>query len=133
MVFCDKCNICVHQACYGIVKVPDGNWLCRTCVLGIDPQCQLCPIKGGAMKATRAGTKWAHVSCALWIPEVKDDFLITTNCLYKLRKTRNVLSLSTAKLNMCKYLYEHNKIKQLRHELNKFHRHVTNRNGIMCP
>ncbi|XP_041696677.2 protein Jade-3-like [Coregonus clupeaformis] len=70
MVFCDKCNICVHQACYGIVKVPEGNWLCRTCVLGIDPQCQLCPIKGGAMKATRAGTKWAHVSCALWIPEV---------------------------------------------------------------
>ncbi|KAK6320738.1 hypothetical protein J4Q44_G00098450 [Coregonus suidteri] len=70
MVFCDKCNICVHQACYGIVKVPEGNWLCRTCALGIDPQCQLCPIKGGAMKATRAGTKWAHVSCALWIPEV---------------------------------------------------------------
>lgn len=70
MVFCDKCNICVHQACYGIVKVPMGNWLCRTCVLGIDPQCLLCPKKGGAMKATRAGTKWAHVSCALWIPEV---------------------------------------------------------------
>lgn len=70
MVFCDKCNICVHQACYGIVKVPQGNWLCRTCVLGIDPQCLLCPTKGGAMKATRAGTKWAHVSCALWIPEV---------------------------------------------------------------
>ncbi|XP_065128736.1 protein Jade-3 [Paramisgurnus dabryanus] len=70
MVFCDKCNICVHQACYGIVKVPDGNWLCRTCVLGINPQCLLCPKSGGAMKATRAGTKWAHVSCALWIPEV---------------------------------------------------------------
>lgn len=58
------------QACYGIVKVPVGNWLCRTCVLAIDPQCLLCPQKGGAMKATRAGTKWAHVSCALWIPEV---------------------------------------------------------------
>uniref|UniRef100_A0A3B3BEF5 Jade family PHD finger 3 n=1 Tax=Oryzias melastigma TaxID=30732 RepID=A0A3B3BEF5_ORYME len=70
MVFCDKCNICVHQACYGIVKVPVGNWLCRTCVLGLLPQCLLCPQKGGAMKATRAGTKWAHVSCALWIPEV---------------------------------------------------------------
>ena len=42
-----------------------------------------------------------------------------------------VLSLSTvfisSKLNMCKYLYEH-KIQQLRHKLNKFHRHVTNRN-----
>ncbi|XP_066562167.1 protein Jade-3 isoform X2 [Amia ocellicauda] len=70
MVFCDKCNICVHQACYGILKVPEGSWLCRTCVLGIHPQCLLCPKKGGAMKATRAGTKWAHVSCALWIPEV---------------------------------------------------------------
>lgn len=58
------------QACYGIVKVPDGNWLCRTCVLGINPQCLLCPKRGGAMKATKAGTKWAHVSCALWIPEV---------------------------------------------------------------
>ncbi|XP_068124219.1 protein Jade-3 isoform X2 [Hyperolius riggenbachi] len=70
MVFCDSCNICVHQACYGIVKVPEGSWLCRTCVLGIHPQCILCPKRGGAMKATRTGTKWAHVSCALWIPEV---------------------------------------------------------------
>ncbi|KAG6926896.1 jade family PHD finger 3 [Chelydra serpentina] len=70
MVFCDKCNVCVHQACYGILKVPEGSWLCRTCVLGIHPQCLLCPKRGGAMKATRTGTKWAHVSCALWIPEV---------------------------------------------------------------
>ncbi|XP_032698788.1 protein Jade-3 isoform X3 [Lontra canadensis] len=70
MVFCDKCNICVHQACYGILKVPEGSWLCRSCVLGIHPQCLLCPKKGGAMKTTRTGTKWAHVSCALWIPEV---------------------------------------------------------------
>ncbi|KAM5221296.1 protein Jade-3 [Ctenodactylus gundi] len=70
MVFCDKCNVCVHQACYGILKVPEGSWLCRSCVLGINPQCLLCPKKGGAMKTTRTGTKWAHVSCALWIPEV---------------------------------------------------------------
>ena len=52
--------------------------------------------------------------------------------LYKLRKKINVLSLSTAfifsKLNVCKYLCEHNKIQQLRYKLNKFHRHVTNRN-----
>ncbi|XP_012731419.2 protein Jade-1 isoform X2 [Fundulus heteroclitus] len=70
MVFCDKCNICVHQACYGIQKVPKGSWLCRICALGIFPKCQLCPKKGGAMKPTRSGTKWVHVSCALWIPEV---------------------------------------------------------------
>ncbi|KAK0130704.1 Protein Jade-1 [Merluccius polli] len=70
MVFCDKCNICVHQACYGIRKVPEGSWLCRTCALGLTARCQLCPQRGGAMKPTRSGTKWAHVSCALWIPEV---------------------------------------------------------------
>ncbi|XP_048098988.1 protein Jade-1 isoform X3 [Alosa alosa] len=70
MVFCDKCNICVHQACYGILKVPEGSWLCRICALGILPRCQLCPKKGGAMKPTRSGTKWVHVSCALWVPEV---------------------------------------------------------------
>ncbi|XP_070554222.1 protein Jade-3-like [Ptychodera flava] len=70
MVFCDSCDICVHQACYGIVKIPEGSWMCRTCALGMQPVCLLCPKKGGAMKSTRSGAKWAHVSCALWIPEV---------------------------------------------------------------
>ena len=41
------------------------------------------------------------------------------------------LSLFSANLT-CKYLCDHNKIQQLRQKL-KFHRHVTNRNGIMCP
>lgn len=47
-----------------------GSWLCRTCSMGQKPECVLCPNKGGAMKSTRSGEKWAHVSCALWIPEV---------------------------------------------------------------
>ncbi|XP_069826070.1 E3 ubiquitin-protein ligase Jade-2 isoform X1 [Dendropsophus ebraccatus] len=70
MVFCDKCNVCVHQACYGILNVPTGNWLCRSCALGVQAKCLLCPKRGGALKPTRSGTKWVHVSCALWIPEV---------------------------------------------------------------
>lgn len=78
MVFCDGCDICVHQACYGIQTVPEGSWLCRTCALGIKPQCILCPKVGGAMKSTRSGTKWAHVSCAIWIPEV------TIGCVEKM-------------------------------------------------
>ncbi|GBN28988.1 PHD finger protein rhinoceros [Araneus ventricosus] len=70
MVFCDSCNICVHQICYGITKIPEGSWICRTCALGIRPACVLCPNRGGAMKTTRCGQKWAHVGCAVWIPEV---------------------------------------------------------------
>ncbi|XP_067423338.1 E3 ubiquitin-protein ligase Jade-2 isoform X2 [Emydura macquarii macquarii] len=77
MVFCDKCNVCVHQACYGILKVPIGNWLCRTCALGVQPKCLLCPKRGGALKPTRSGTKWVHVSCALWIPECSMPSCIT--------------------------------------------------------
>ncbi|XP_014366474.2 PHD finger protein rhinoceros isoform X1 [Papilio machaon] len=75
MVFCDSCNICVHQACYGITVIPDGTyghgqWLCRPCGAGVRPTCALCPNLGGAMKCTPNGHKWAHVSCVLWIPEV---------------------------------------------------------------
>lgn len=70
MVFCDQCNLCVHQACYGIQRIPTGSWVCRTCALGIRPPCVLCPARGGAMKSTRSGQKWTHVSCALWVPEV---------------------------------------------------------------
>ncbi|GAB1599624.1 hypothetical protein Ahia01_000239700, partial [Argonauta hians] len=70
MVFCDGCDICVHQACYGIQAIPEGSWLCRPCSLGVKPVCILCPNVTGAMKSTRSGIKWAHVSCSLWIPEV---------------------------------------------------------------
>ncbi|GAB6027286.1 hypothetical protein CHUAL_001568 [Chamberlinius hualienensis] len=70
MVFCDSCDICVHQACYGITKIPSGSWICRGCDSGLKPTCVLCPNKGGAMKCTRSGQQWVHVSCALWIPEV---------------------------------------------------------------
>ena len=70
MVFCDKCNIFVHQACYGITSIPSGKWYCQTCSMNINPKCELCPNKGGAMKATKSGKLWAHITCALWIPEV---------------------------------------------------------------
>ncbi|XP_076082783.1 uncharacterized protein LOC143053879 isoform X2 [Mytilus galloprovincialis] len=70
MIFCDGCNVCVHQACYGVQVIPDGNWFCKTCVAGVKPKCALCPHNDGAMKMTSDGKQWAHVSCAWWIPGV---------------------------------------------------------------
>jgi len=73
MVFCDSCNICVHQACYGIQNIPSGEWLCSPCKeLGSKKNvvCVLCPNIGGAFKPTSNAGQWSHVSCALWIPEI---------------------------------------------------------------
>jgi hypothetical protein len=73
MVFCDLCNICVHQACYGITEIPEGDWLCRPCKeFGSQKNisCVLCPNLGGALKPTSVSNQWCHVSCALWVPEV---------------------------------------------------------------
>ncbi|KAF4991892.1 hypothetical protein FGRMN_7540 [Fusarium graminum] len=68
-----KCAICddVHQECYGVPFIPEGQWLCRKCLLcgrGV-PTCIFCPNTDGAFKQTNS-QKWAHLLCAMWIPEV---------------------------------------------------------------
>ncbi|PWA17918.1 hypothetical protein CCH79_00004279, partial [Gambusia affinis] len=59
--------------CYGIVQVPTGPWFCRKCESqerAARVRCELCPHKDGALKRTDNGG-WAHVVCALYIPEVE--------------------------------------------------------------
>ncbi|KAL0276837.1 UNVERIFIED_CONTAM: hypothetical protein PYX00_004318 [Menopon gallinae] len=75
LVYCDGqgCTVAVHQACYGIVTVPTGPWFCRKCESqerAARVRCELCPSRDGALKRTD-NSGWAHVVCALYIPEVR--------------------------------------------------------------
>ena len=75
LFFCDGrgCNVAVHQACYGIVQVPSGPWFCCKCEWherDAHVRCVLCPNRVGALKRTDTNS-WAHVICALYIPEVR--------------------------------------------------------------
>ena len=82
ILFCDACDVCVHQDCYGAgaKKVPSGPWFCDACnhgrrtagkqqtrVTAAETECVLCPNKGGALKRT-SDARWAHIVCALWTP-----------------------------------------------------------------
>jgi hypothetical protein len=89
-VYCERCDVAVHQACYGIAAVPEGDWLCDPCreheealraqgrsETEIRPpghqqrgdlleggahacRCVLCPIKYGAFKRSEDGRHWVH-------------------------------------------------------------------------
>ncbi|GMF19268.1 unnamed protein product [Phytophthora lilii] len=76
IIFCDRCELAVHQRCYGMAKVPSNEFICDRCRAareGLDPVrdvfCQLCSLADGAFKRTIDG-KWVHVVCALWCPKV---------------------------------------------------------------
>ncbi|XP_022718056.1 protein Jade-1 [Durio zibethinus] len=81
IVFCDGCDLMVHSTCYGnplIKEIPEGDWFCNLCLAFKSEKtnkdkhfaCCLCPTKGGAMKPTNVDGKWAHLVCAVLVPEV---------------------------------------------------------------
>ncbi|KAG6725628.1 hypothetical protein I3842_02G041000 [Carya illinoinensis] len=72
IIICNRCQIAVHQECYGAKSVQDfTSWVCRVCESpNVKRECCLCPVKGGALKPTDVETLWVHVTCAWFRPEV---------------------------------------------------------------
>ncbi|PVI02324.1 hypothetical protein DM02DRAFT_670616 [Periconia macrospinosa] len=109
IVFCDGCDLAVHQECYGVPFIPEGQWLCRRCQLvgrgtpvSEQPGCIFCPNPDGAFKQTTA-MKWAHLLCAMWIPEVSlanTTFQEPVQDVEKVPKTRWKLTCYICKQKM---------------------------------
>ena len=88
IMFCDGCNAAVHQACYGVQDIPEGDFFCDRCRAVqmmadeeldddeaesyFDPnnardaiKCCFCPMYHGGLKPTTDG-RWVHLCCAIW-------------------------------------------------------------------
>uniref|UniRef100_A0A0E0C5H1 Histone-lysine N-methyltransferase n=1 Tax=Oryza meridionalis TaxID=40149 RepID=A0A0E0C5H1_9ORYZ len=72
IVICNRCQIAVHQECYGVRGKQDfTSWVCRACETPDQKrECCLCPVKGGALKPTNVDNLWVHVTCAWFQPQV---------------------------------------------------------------
>ena len=95
IIYCDSCDVGVHQLCYGVENIPEGDYFCIPCrYLGRDSQqfdedqildendendfdmslpisCELCPIRKGAYVRTNMpdqgeNGKWVHAVCGKW-------------------------------------------------------------------
>uniref|UniRef100_H2Z696 [histone H3]-trimethyl-L-lysine(9) demethylase n=1 Tax=Ciona savignyi TaxID=51511 RepID=H2Z696_CIOSA len=69
---CCVCCVQVHASCYGATSPNTGEvWTCDRCMdRSWSTQCSLCCMRGGAFKPVNADSIWAHVVCAVAIPEV---------------------------------------------------------------
>ncbi|KAL1923433.1 uncharacterized protein VTP21DRAFT_8413 [Calcarisporiella thermophila] len=80
LLTCHDCGLSVHTECYGVSSKPQSRWICDMCkndkepVVSTSYSCVLCRKPWNsphqALKKT-AGNNWAHVLCAIWMPEVK--------------------------------------------------------------
>ena len=104
IIFCDCCNIAVHQACYGIKEIPEGDFFCDRCVAvkqkDVSPTCVFCPHRDGAFKRTTDG-QWAHIHCAFWTPGVLIDLDTMGNIDLRYRRNHSKPPLQFTSWDSC--------------------------------
>lgn len=87
ILFCDGCNATIHQYCYGVGEIPEGDYFCDRCMylqkvahsledddldeydIKNSVKCVLCPVTHGGLKQSSDG-QWIHLCCAFWAKEV---------------------------------------------------------------
>jgi hypothetical protein len=82
ILMCDRCNMAIHQRCYGVIEIPDGSFFCSRCeylngftkkqqkVVFRRTCCRICGGKDGALKRAEGGA-WVHLFCAQWSSGVR--------------------------------------------------------------
>ncbi|XP_038569500.1 lysine-specific demethylase 4C isoform X3 [Micropterus salmoides] len=72
LLCCQSCCLQVHASCYGVAADDvSEQWSCDRCTEGsFTAECCLCNLRGGALKKTQSD-KWAHVMCAVALPEAR--------------------------------------------------------------
>uniref|UniRef100_A0A673A3T2 Lysine-specific demethylase 4B n=1 Tax=Sphaeramia orbicularis TaxID=375764 RepID=A0A673A3T2_9TELE len=71
LLYCQGCCLQVHASCYGVAADDvSEQWSCDRCTGGSFTECCLCNLRGGALKKTQ-NDKWAHVMCAVALPEAR--------------------------------------------------------------
>ncbi|XP_075318875.1 lysine-specific demethylase 4C-like isoform X7 [Odontesthes bonariensis] len=73
LLCCQGCCLQVHASCYGVAADDiSEQWSCDRCTEGSFTAecCCLCNLRGGALKKTQ-NDKWAHVMCAVALPEAR--------------------------------------------------------------
>lgn len=46
IIFCDSCDMAVHQKCYGVARIPRGDWFCKDCSKLLSGTSQKPDVKG---------------------------------------------------------------------------------------
>ena len=101
ILYCSKCNMTVHQKCYGILVIPEEDWICHLCKafndveMSKNMECILCSKLGGAMKPCTL-KKSSH-SYKIMVKNRKNPFLKDNN-LKNINLNNNLINFITKEI-----------------------------------